>query len=99
MPMQNAALWILLVGRLHKHELSLPEAQDDTITEPLREGWGYDVRRHDYRCKGVRSSCAKVSYGQIYIAPSFVTAKDCIGDLPGDYINLAHGLFGIGHQH
>ena len=61
MPMQNAALWILLVDRPRKHELSLPEAQDDTITEPLGEGWGYDVRRHDYRRKSVRSSCAKVS--------------------------------------
>lgn len=47
MPMQNAALWILLSGQLRKLELYLPKTQNDTVTEPFGEGWNYDVRRHD----------------------------------------------------
>jgi hypothetical protein len=62
MPMQKAALWSLSVTLRRKHEQSfLPKTQDDTITKTLGEWWGYDVRRHNYKCKNVQSSRADFS--------------------------------------
>jgi hypothetical protein len=60
--MQNAALWVLLARRCRNHEwVFLPKAQNDAITESLRKGRGYNVRRHDGRFKTVRNSFAEVS--------------------------------------
>ena len=46
MPMQNAALEILLFRRPRNLELYLPKTQDDTITKPLGERWSHHVGRH-----------------------------------------------------
>ena len=61
MPMQNAALWIALLGRPRKFELYLPKTEDDTVTETLGEGWSYDVRRHDCRWKNVYETAVQGS--------------------------------------